>query len=137
MVNIDMKIHHVGYLVKKLEKAKAAFEKLGYVSKGQVTYDEIREIDILFMKKDGYVIELVSPKTKESVVANLIKKLGNTPYHICYEVDDIEGACEELSNSGYMQIDTPTKAVAIGSRRVVFLMNPFMGMIELVEKEPK
>ena len=34
-----MRIHHIGYLVKKLEKAAEEFEKLGYVWLGDVTED--------------------------------------------------------------------------------------------------
>lgn len=130
-----MKIHHVGYLVKKIEKATKAFENLGFKAMDKQIYDEIRGIDILFMEKDGYVIELVSPKDADSVVSNLIKKLGNSPYHFCYEVDDLESSAEKLSNEGYVIIDEPTVAVAIQGRKVIFLMHPFLGMIELVEKE--
>ena len=70
-----MKIHHIGYLVKKLEKAQVAFENLGYAVKQDVVLDEYRQAKIMFLEKDGYVIELVSPVSKESVVADLMKKL--------------------------------------------------------------
>lgn len=56
-----MNIHHIGYLVKKGPKAQAAFEALGYIAEGEWTHDEIRKVDILFLQKDGYRIELVSP----------------------------------------------------------------------------
>ena len=129
-----MKIHHVGYLVKKIGKATKAFEDLGFVAMAPQVYDQIRDIDILFMEKDGYVIELVSPKSPDSVVSNLMKKLGNTPYHFCYETEDIVATADKLSKEGYVIIDEPTVAVAIEGRKVIFLMHPFMGMIELVEK---
>ncbi|MCQ2525001.1 MAG: VOC family protein [Lachnospiraceae bacterium] len=129
-----MKIHHVGYLVKTLSKASEAFEDLGFEAMDEVIFDEIRGVDILFMKKDGYVIELVSPKHEDAVVYNLMKKLGNTPYHFCYEVDDIVKTSKDLSEKGYVIIDKPTCAVAIEGRNVIFLMHPFMGMIELLEK---
>ena len=46
-----MNIHHIGYLVKKGPKAQAAFEALGYIAEGEWTHDEIRKVDILFLKK--------------------------------------------------------------------------------------
>ena len=55
-----MKVHHVGYLVKKLDKAAEEFEKLGFVRQGDMTNDTYRKVDILFLEKDGYVVELVS-----------------------------------------------------------------------------
>jgi methylmalonyl-CoA/ethylmalonyl-CoA epimerase len=48
----NLKVHHIGYLVKKLDKAKATFEALGYKS-GDITHDETRGIDICFLKKDS------------------------------------------------------------------------------------
>ena len=87
------------------------------------------------MEKDGYIIELVSPTDTESVVAGLLKKYKNCPYHICYQTSDLTSDLEALSSQGYVVIDTPTPAPAIGGRRVVFLMNAALGMIELLEEE--
>ena len=80
-----MNIHHIGYLVKKGPKAQAAFEALGYIAEGEWTHDEIRKVDILFLQKDGYRIELVSPYAPDSVVSGLIRTYKNAPYHLCYE----------------------------------------------------
>lgn len=128
-----MKVHHIGYLVKKLEKAAEEFEKLGYVRLGDITPDPQRKIDILFLIKDGYVVELVSPNAADSVVSGLLKTYKNSPYHICYESTDFQTDLEQLTGNGYVQIDQPTPAPAIENRRVVFLMNSRLGMIELLE----
>ena len=130
-----MRIHHIGYLVKKLEKAAEEFEKLGYVRLGDVTDDTYRKVEILFLEKDGYVVELVSPNAPDSVVSGLIRTYKNAPYHICYACEDLDGEIERLAGSGYVQIDAPMPAPAIGGRRVCFLMNRVAGMIELLEKE--
>lgn len=129
-----MKIHHIGYLVKKLPKAAEAFENLGYVRLGEVTDDTLRRVDILFMEKDGYVMELVSPNAPDSVVAGLLKTRKNTPYHICYLCRDMERELAALTASGYVQIDEPAPAPALQNRRVCFLIHPQLGMIELLEE---
>ncbi len=85
------------------------------------------------MEKDGYQIELVSPADTESVVSGLLKKYKNSPYHICYETPDFDADFASLVQEGYTAIDVPTPAPALDGRRVVFLMNPFLGMIELLE----
>ena len=41
-----MKIHHIGYLVKKIEKAISAFLDLGYIVEKETIYDNYRDIDI-------------------------------------------------------------------------------------------
>ena len=68
-----MKVHHIGYLVKKLEKAAEEFEKLGYVRLGEITPDLHRKIDILFLEKDRYVVGGVSPNAPDSVGSGLRK----------------------------------------------------------------
>ena len=128
-----MKIHHVGYMVKKMQPAIEQFRALGYEIEQDTVFDDYRKIDICFMTNGAYRIELVSPKSEDSVVWNLRKKTGNAPYHICYETPDLERAAEELRGQGYVAWDEPHEAVAIGGRRVVFLVNGRIGMIELVE----
>lgn len=94
-----MKVHHVGYLVKKLDKAAEEFEKLGFVRQGDMTNDTYRKVDILFLEKDGYVVELVSPNAPDSVVSGLIKTYKNAPYHICYESADFQADLEQLTQT--------------------------------------
>ncbi len=127
-----LRIHHIGYLVKKIEKAKQAFLSLGYRIEQDTVYDGIRKINICFLLKDGYRVELVSPASEDSVVSGLIKKYKNSPYHICYETDDFETAYTQLAAGGFIAIDEPTPAPALGGRAVVFLSNASIGMIELL-----
>ena len=128
-----MKVHHIGYFVKNIEKGKRSFIDLGYEVEQDVVRDEYRGIDIAFLVKDGYRVELVSPYTEESVVYDLRKKMGNSPYHICYEVENIEQSIEELQAQRFVVTQEPHEAVAIDGKRVCFLIHGQMGIIELVE----
>lgn len=128
-----MKIHHIGYLVKDIAKAVNKFEKLGYICNQDVVYDSIRDVNITFIKNGDYVVELVAPQSPASVVAELYKKFRNTPYHICYETADLDRDVATLQQDGFVLINTPAPAIAFGNRRVAFLMNAMIGMIELVE----
>lgn len=127
-------VHHIGYLVKNMEKARKAFSILGYVEKQSVTYDGIRDVEIAFWEKDGYIVELVSPKSGKSVVARLMKTYKNAPYHICYETDDLLKEMDRLEHSGFTRIDEPAPAPAMGNRKVVFLISACIGIIELLEE---
>lgn len=130
---IHLKVHHIGYLVKKIDKAMDEFGRLGYTAVSEVVYDDYRKIHICFMEKDGYRIELISPADNGSVVSGLLKKYKNSPYHICYETPDFEADLASLSGESFTAIDTPMPAPALQGRRVVFLVNPFLGMIELLD----
>lgn len=129
----SLTVHHIGYLVKKMEKAKKSFTDLGYQIEQDTVYDEIRKVDICFLIKDGYRVELISPVSEDSVVAGLMKRFKNSPYHICYETTDFDNTFKELTGNGYMAIDTPTIAPALDGREVVFLSNASIGMIELIK----
>ena len=42
-----MKIHHVGYLTKNLNKSEFLFEKLGFIVEKEKAYDALRKIHIV------------------------------------------------------------------------------------------
>lgn len=129
-----MKVHHIGYLVKNMKDAKQEFMKLGFADAG-ITRDEYRGIDICFMDNSGYVVELISPFRDDSVASGLIKKYKNSPYHLCYISENLSEDVEKLAAEGYVQMDEPRPAPAIDGRKVVFMMNGSIGLIELVEGE--
>jgi len=84
-----MKIDHIGYAVKRIDRAMSSFEKLGFCF-GPIIDDIDRNIRIAFGEKDGYRIELVCPldKKKESPVDQYLSNASGTPYHICYITHD-------------------------------------------------
>ena len=135
MRGVCMKIDHIGYAVKKIERAKTSFEKLGYQFEDLIE-DSDRNIAILFGEKDGYRIELVSPldKGKESPVDSFLSKIGPTPYHICYRSDRFDDELEQLQKQGFKMTIPPAPAIAFGGKRVAFLMNLGLGLMEIVEE---
>ncbi len=130
----NMTVHHIGYLVKNIEKSKVLFTDLGFSIEQDTVYDDWRDVNICFLVKNGYRVELVSPTNSSSVVGELRKKIGNSPYHICYEVNNLEEAIVELGKSRFVIWEEPHEAPAIDGNRVAFLVNSQIGMIELVEK---
>ena len=64
----------------------------------------------------------------------LLKRFKNSPYHFCYEVEDLDASVKELSDKGYTVIQEPEIAPCIDDRKVVFLNNISMGIIELVQQ---
>lgn len=129
-----MKIHHIGYLVKDIKKSVEQFQELGYSIEIDILYDGDRDVDICFMINEGCRVELVSPCSETSVVYAQLKRMGNGPYHVCYEVQDIESQMQKLREKKYVIMIQPQNAVAFGGKRVVFLYHKNVGMIELVEE---
>ncbi len=48
-----MKIHHIGYAVKNIEKSREVFLQLGYQNEGDIVVDDARNVKILFMVCGG------------------------------------------------------------------------------------
>lgn len=127
-----MRIHHVGVAVRSIDEVLDDYVALGY-SVGTRALDEARRVDIAFVRNGDYVIELVAPAAPESPVDGLLTKLGPSPYHLCYVVDDMSVALRELRASGYVRVTAPSPAPAIGYASVAFLHHRRVGLIELVE----
>ena len=127
-----MKIDHVGYAVKSIEKAKGVLEEMGYVIE-QVIRDESRGVDILFGELDGYRVELIAPFRDESPIDKYLSEIGPTPYHICYQSDDLEDDIARLKGKRFSIAVPPAPATAFDGRRVVFMYSLAVGLIEIVE----
>lgn len=128
-----MRIDHIGYAVKDIEKAKKNMESLGYKFDPTIN-DPNRNIYISFGELDGYRIELVSPSGINSPVDTFLSKIGPTPYHICYKSRNIEADIELLKKSRFRVSIPLSPAVAFGGKRVIFMYSLFAGLIEIVEE---
>ena len=129
-----MTVHHIGYAVPDIDKALVEFAALGWKVCSDVTDDEARRVKIVFMEQSGYKIELVAPLAGESPIKQTLQKGSGTPYHICYEVDNLEAAEAELKKAKFIPFKKAAVAPAIGGRRVEFMYAKQNGVIELVEK---
>ncbi|MDR0823125.1 MAG: VOC family protein [Endomicrobium sp.] len=130
-----MKIHHIGYLVKEIDKAIEEFKKLGFIITIEKCFDGNYIADFAFLQKDGYCVELICPVNDKSPIYGLMKKHKNSPYHICYEVDNIEQTINDLIKQGYLLFKEIFSVSVLNNKRFSFLMNSHIGMIELTEKK--
>lgn len=127
-----MKIDHIGYAVKNIEKARKSMEALGYIFEPTVE-DFDRNIFIAFGELDGYRVELVAPMSEGSPVDMQLSKIGPTPYHICYRSPNIEADIEKLKDCRFKVSVPLAPAIAFENKRVVFLYSLSVGLIEIVE----
>ncbi|MDR2178729.1 MAG: VOC family protein [Synergistaceae bacterium] len=131
-----MRINHIGYAVQDLEKAVESFLRLGYRICRAATEDRSRNVKICFLSDpSGVMIELIAPLNGNSPVDSWLQKNGNSPYHICYDSEDIASDVAALKKQGYLLMTRPLPASAMDGRSVVFMYGKNVGLIELVEKE--
>lgn len=128
-----MQVDHIGYAVKKIDKAITDFEKLGYVF-DKIIDDEDRNLYMAFGENQGYRVELLAPMAgKASAIDEYLKKNGPIPYHICYRSSNLDEDIAKLEKERYKIVVPPQKACAFNGSRVVFMMKLSIGLIEIVE----
>lgn len=130
----NMKFHHIGIACFDINDSKAFYEFIGYEA-SEVKDDPIQDIRICFLRKEGApMLELLAPIDENSPVNRILNTQGVTPYHICYEVEDMEQTMTFLrKQQKFVRISKPAPACAIDDRRVCFMFRKDVGLIELVE----
>lgn len=138
-IEFDIKFvpHHIGIAVADLKATLIQYKKIGYETVDSIYTDEIRNINIAFVKNGNILLELIEPLNDESPVTRMLldRKNVSIPYHICYVVENLEVAIYVMRKRGYTITKYPQEAIALGGRRVAFMINKEVGLIELLESQ--
>ena len=132
-----MKLHHIGYVVKKIGETQQNFEALGYRLMQEPMNDDIQKCRIAFIALESEpMIELVEPYENNKSLRKMLTQRGHAPYHMCYEVEDVEALFDELSEKdGWMPLFRPVEATALGNRLITYFYNAQIGYVEFVNEK--
>ena len=130
-----MVFHHIGIACHDIERTRAFYESMGYMA-GRVVSDAAQGVNVCFMEHDSAPrLELLQPLSDDSPVLRTLNAVGVSPYHQCYQVDDIEQAIKTLRRQQrFVLVSRPVPACALNGKRVAFLYHKDVGLIELLEK---
>jgi methylmalonyl-CoA/ethylmalonyl-CoA epimerase len=128
------RVEHVAIAVKNMEKMRDIFEnKLGIAMEYEEDLPHYNTKLAMYPIGETYleVLESSSPDTETS---KWIAEHGEGLFHICLEVEDIDGALVELKEKGVKLIDE-TPRIGHGGARIAFLDPEATGniLIELAE----
>jgi methylmalonyl-CoA/ethylmalonyl-CoA epimerase len=128
-----MTLDHIGYLTNDIDETARMFVALGY--ERHETFDfEAQKCSVCFLTKEGETrIELVKPYDENKSLTRILKKTGVAPYHLCYEVEDVEAEIAKPQFEGFVPLFAPVEAPAFGNRKICYLWNQEVGFIELVD----
>ena len=113
----QMKVHHIGIKVSKLERNIELYSKLGYHQVSPITVDEIQSNRIVFLQNQFQCVELIEPLNEKSSIFHF--KDGY--HHICYESEEDEDIIKAFKEAKIGKIFTkPLLASALENREVVF-----------------
>lgn len=129
-----MHIHHYGLATKNLERSMEVFRSLGY-QVSEPVFDPVQHVKVAFVHRKGeHPIELVCDSETGGPTSGILSKVGSGLYHICYEVDNIEQMITNLGQNGFLLRHKPVNAIAFDGRRIAWLYNRDIGLVELLEK---
>jgi methylmalonyl-CoA/ethylmalonyl-CoA epimerase len=129
----DFQFHHIGIATSSIKNTGQYYLDAGYTISDTV-FDSLQNVSIAFLEKKGFPqIELLEPTMPGSPVKKIIESTGVSPYHICYKVCNIETAIKELKIRKYLPLAHPVNSTAMNNRKICFLFNKDVGLIELVE----
>ena len=130
-----MNFHHIGVATNNIDFTTKQYNIFGYKQSTELFLDPIQNVYILFLEKlNSPCIELVAPVNQDSPILNILNKNGTTPYHFCFEVDDIVNEVDKLKKLKFVMVSKIVPAVAFNNRLVCFLYNKESGLIELLNK---
>ena len=130
----SFRFHHIGYAVNDIETTAGYYIRAGW-SLSDIQIDETQKTKIAFLSKLKMpLIELIAPVDEYSPIVKTLEKVGVSTYHICYEVDDIDFAVVELRKQKFLKLFNPVEAVALNNRKICYLYNKDVGLMEIVGK---
>ena len=128
------RIEHIAVAVNQLSSMREILEnKLGLTLEYEENLPQYNTRIAMYPVGDTY-IEILESDKKGTEVSNWIDQHGESLFHICLEVDDIDAALTELRQKDVRLIDE-TPRIGHANSRIAFLDPASTGnlLIELVE----
>ncbi len=117
------------------EHAGIAVRAISDIGKGiEKTEDPIQKVNVAFIYIYDCKIELIEPISEKSPITNILDK-GQSLYHLCFRVPDINKALETARKHGFHCIARPTPAKAFNDKKIAWVFSKTYGLFELVEAE--
>jgi methylmalonyl-CoA/ethylmalonyl-CoA epimerase len=133
-MNSNYVFHHLGIATRSIENCVSIYSKLGY-SISDIRVEPSQNVKICFLSKEGGpLLELVEPQNNDSPVSNIVKNSGTTPYHTCYQVENLQASLDELEELNFRVLFEPLKSEAMDEGLFCYLFSAEIGLIELYQR---
>ncbi len=124
-----MKVHHMGIIVKDLEKNVVLYTKFGFDVVSNIVVDNVQQNRVVFLQNQNLKVELIEPLNEKSSIYHF--KEGY--HHICYETENKDAFFENFKQLKIGKIFTkPIHAPAIDNREIIFACLPNGTFIEIL-----
>jgi methylmalonyl-CoA/ethylmalonyl-CoA epimerase len=124
------RLDHIGIAVSSIEDALGIYRALGLSESGR---EEVASQGVItaFLPLGDTRLELLQPTGPDSPIAKFLAKRGPGIHHLCFAVDDLDDALEDLKSRGFRMVNESPVPGADG-KRIAFL-HPSAGRGVLIE----
>lgn len=116
------RLNHVAIAVRDVEAAALVYKNtLGAIITGKVAQPD-HGVSTIFVELPNTKIELIEPLGENSPIENFLKSNPKGGmHHLCYEVEDINAACEQMRKMGATITGTGQPRIGAHGKPVVFM----------------
>ncbi len=133
---LRFQLHHVGFVVPTLPIGHAMFGALGFDVNTAAFSDPVQHVTVQFIYPlRDVAIELIAPNHEKSPITRYLNQRGAGLHHLCYEVPNLDEACDYLRGQGSVMSCAPVGAVAFNGRKIAFHYWQRQ-IVELLEADP-
>jgi methylmalonyl-CoA/ethylmalonyl-CoA epimerase len=124
------RLDHIGIAVSSIDDALGIYRALGL---SESKREEVTSQGVItaFLPLGDTRLELLQPIGPDSPIAKFLAKRGPGVHHLCFEVNDLDGAVNDLKSRGFRMVNEVPVPGADG-KRVAFL-HPSAGRGVLIE----
>ncbi|CCB66099.1 MULTISPECIES: methylmalonyl-CoA epimerase [unclassified Hyphomicrobium] len=116
------RLNHVAIAVKDLEKASGVYKNALGAKVGAPMEQPEHGVKVVFIELPNTKIELLEPLGEASPIAKFLEKSPDGGiHHVCYEVDDIIAARDQLKAQGARVLGDGTPKIGAHGKPVLFL----------------
>ena len=130
-----LKVDHIGIACRSAETTARFYTGgLGLAIVSRETLEEMK-LKVIKIGCGETVLELLEPLEGEEVIRRFLETRGEGFHHICYAVEDVQAAADDLRSKGYTPLwEEPRRGA--GGCRVQFLRprNTFGMLVELSQE---
>jgi methylmalonyl-CoA/ethylmalonyl-CoA epimerase len=130
------RLNHVAIAVKDLAAATAIYRNALGASMTEPTPQPEHGVTVVFVNLPNTKIEFLEPLGDNSPIAKFLEKNGDGGiHHICYEVDDIIAARDQLKAQGARILGDGNPKIGAHGKPVLFLHpKDFLGTLTELEQ---
>jgi methylmalonyl-CoA/ethylmalonyl-CoA epimerase len=128
-------LDHVGIVVHSIDESlKTYCDQLGFRLLQRLLIAE-QGVEAAFLDAGNSTLELIAPTDPTSGVSRFLQNRGEGPHHVCFVVEDIAAALDDLRRQGLRLIDEQPRQGVHGLVAFVHPKATHGLMIELLQKQ--